>query len=222
MTMTMNLSSSAFFFFFYIFCLLDSSSFIGCEGHQSHQVTAATNFYALNYNLDAKSTPTIKFVVFTTGIETRDNLDHMERIRPIAMNAGNLVLEEREIPLDSLYTCPDNVLVHTSWYKVQVTLDVMRDAPEAEWITTFELSSLPTDGTEIPNFSALIDQNPKVSVFLKRSGFSFAIALYKNDEATRKVLLALWAKKSTSNPVTSAFASYAFWNPTIMKKVMFI
>lgn len=92
----------------------------------------------------------------------------------------------------------------------------------ADWVLTFELSALPTDSSAEINFTALVNENCSTSVFLKRVGMGFGMAMYKNDEATRQVIEKIWEKKSQTGSVMAAFTTYTFWNPSILQSVKFI
>lgn len=180
------------------------------------------NFYALNYHNDDSANPKIKLVIFSTGTESAEQIALVPKIQTLARQYGNLKLEERDMNFGGdTYNSVDNKPLHTSWYKIQVTRQLMDSNFEAEWILTCELSALPTDGSAAINFAALIVKNPKTSVFLKRTGLGFGMAMYKNNEDTKKVLENIWAKRSENSSVAAAFATYTL-NPLILTKVTFI
>lgn len=184
------------------------------------------NFYALNYYNEDKSNPSIKFVLFRTGKETPEQLALVPKIQTIAHLYGAHKIEEREMPSDGnqTYQSVANVPLHNSWYKVQVTREIMTAADlQAEWLLTFELSAIPTDSSAASiNFAALISENCSTSVFLKRVGMGFGMAMYKNDQETREVIEKIWEKKSATGSVMAAFTNFTFWNPKILLKVKFI
>lgn len=181
------------------------------------------DFYALNYYKETSLNPEIKMVIFRTGFETPDQIALMPKIQALAKTYGSHKIEERDMNFGGdTYISIDNKPLQTSWYKIQVTQQIMDTNPQAEWILTFELSALPTDGSAAINFPALIEKNPQTSVFLKRSGLGFGMSMYKNDNDTRKVLENIWEKRSAGSTVAAAFGSYTFWNPLILTKVTFI
>lgn len=184
----------------------------------------ATNFYALNYNYDDSANPNIKMVLFRTGAETPEQIALVPKIKTVAMLYGANSIEERELPASDVdtYQSSANQALHTSWYKMQVTREVMDANPQTQWILTFELSALPTDGSAAINFAALINTNPSVAVFLKRTGSGFGMSMFKNDKETRAVVEKIWGKRSAKSSVAVAFASFSFWNPSILSKVKFL
>jgi hypothetical protein len=182
-------------------------------------------FYAVGYNNDNEGcpNPSIKMVVFVTGTETPAQLALVPKVQVVAQNYGGNKLEEREMPKSgSTYVSTANVPLQVSWYKIQVIREIMDSNPQADWVLAFELSALPTDGSAAINFAALIKQNPSTSVFLKRVGAGFGMAMYKNDKETREVVEKIWAKKSATGSVLAAFTSFTVWNPSILTKVKFI
>lgn len=166
-------------------------------------------------------TQNIKFIIFRTGHESVQQLALLPRIKAFADFYGGNEIEEHLIPVESTYKTGEELL-HASWFKMEITRGAMASSPQTPWILTFELSALPTDGSAAIDFAALIAQNPSVSVFLKRVGLGFGMAMYKNDEATRLVVDSIWMKRSGSNSVAAAFSTFAFWNPSILTKVKFI
>ncbi len=186
---------------------------------------ATTKYDAFKSNKDDSADPNIKMVLFRTGVETPEQLALVPKIQAVARLYGANKIEERELPIidsNTYESIDNNELLQVTWYKIQVTRDVMISNPLVEWILAFELSALPTDGSAAINFAALVSMNPSTSVFLKRVGSGFGMAMYKNDKATREVIEKIWAKRSASSTVTAAFASFTFWNPLILSKVKFI
>jgi hypothetical protein len=182
----------------------------------------ASNFYALNYHVNDVEIPDIQMVVFVTGQETQEQLALMPKIHSIARLYGGHKLEERSLPTGTpTYASSANQPLQVSWYKMQVTREVLMETT-AKWLLTFELSALPTDGSAAVNFAELIDENPSVSVFLKKTASGFGMAMYRNDENTKGVVESIWRKRSATSSVAVAFASYTFWNPSILSKVKFL
>lgn len=171
--------------------------------------------------LQQNETPKIKLVVFKTGSESSEQLALLPRVQAAAAHYGGFALEERDLPATATYTL-DSENLHSTWYKMQVTREIMDANPQADFILTFELSALPTDGSAAINFAELIQHNPSVAVFLKRIGTGFGMAMYKNDKETRAVVESIWAKRSAGSSVSASFASFTFWNPLILAKVKFL
>lgn len=169
----------------------------------------------------ASALPNIKLVVFKTGAETADQLALLPRVQIVAAKYGGNSVEERDLPATATYNSGSETL-HASWYKMQVTREIMDANPQVDFVLTFELSALPTDGSAAIDFEALVHQNPKASVFLKRVGTGFGMAMYKNDKETRGVVDNIWAKRSAGSSVSTAFGTYTFWNPLILTKVKFL
>lgn len=182
------------------------------------------NFYNAGLSsIDCNEYPSIKMVVFVTGSESPAQLALIPKVQAVAQMYGGNKLEERAMPSGGpTYASSANVPLQLSWYKMQVTREVMAENPQADWVLTFELSALPTDGSAAINFAALIEENPSTAVFLKRVGTGFGMAMYKNDPATREVVEKIWEKKSASGTVMAAFTSFTFWNPSLLTKVKFI
>jgi hypothetical protein len=169
----------------------------------------------------ASALPNIKLVVFKTGAETAEQLALLPRVQVVASHYGANGVEEHDLPSTPTYTHGTQTL-HATWYKMQVTREIMDTNPQVDFVLTFELSALPTDGSAAIDFAALVHENPKVSVFLKRVGAGFGMAMYKNDIETRRVVDNIWAKRSAGSSVSAAFGSYTFWNPLILTKVKFL
>ena len=167
----------------------------------------------------AAALPNIKFVVFKTGAETVAQLALLSRVPVVASHYGGNGVEERELPAAATYTSSSGETLHSTWFKMQVTREIMDANPQVDFVLTFELSALPVDGSAAIDFDALVQQNPKASVFLKRVGAGFGMAMYKNDKETRGVVDNIWAKRSAGSSVSAAFGSYTFWNPLILAKV---
>ena len=167
------------------------------------------------------NTPNIKLVVFKTGNESPEQLALLPRVQAVASLYGDNSVEERSLPSTATYTLGAETL-HSTWYKMQVTREIMDANPQVDFVLTFELSALPTDGSAAIDFALIIQQNPSVSVFLKRVGAGFGMAMYKNDKETREVVENIWAKRSARSPVSAAFTTYTFWNPLILTKVKFL
>ena len=183
---------------------------------------------AVSYALPVKqqtNNPRIKFVVFKTGQETAEQLAMLPRISAFAQLYGALTVQEEQLPASgATYTSAEGEALHASWMKIERTLAAMKqqDDQAADWVLVFELSSLPTDGSGAIDFGALIAGNPGISVFLKRSGFSFSLAMYRNEAAIQQVLKDLWLKRSASASAGSAFTSYTFWNPSLLTQIKFL
>ena len=169
----------------------------------------------------ASALQNIKLVIFRNGVETAEQLALLPRVQVVAANYGGNSVEVRELPATLTYTLGTETL-HSTWYKMQVTREIMDANPQVDFVLTFELSALPTDGSAAIDFDALIQQNPEVAVFLKRIGSGFVMAMYKNDKETRGVVDTVWTKRSAGSSVSSAFGSYTFWNPLILTKVKFL
>lgn len=168
--------------------------------------------------------PHIKFVIFRTGTETPEQLALLPRIAAFAAYYGDEKVEEFSLPdqQSATYQSRNEEKLHSTWYKMEITRAILAETPQVSWILTFELSALPTDDSAAIDFSALIAQNPSVSVFLKRSGSGFVMSMYRNDQATRTVVDNIWGKRSSSVSVASAYSSYAFWHPSILSKIKFL
>jgi hypothetical protein len=171
--------------------------------------------------LQQSETPKIKLVVFKTGAESPDQLALLPRVQAVAALYGGFSLEERDLPVTATYTL-DSENLHSTWYKMQVTREIMDANPQADFVLAFELSALPTDGSAAINFADLIHQNPSVALFLKRVGTGFGMAMYKNDKETRAVVENIWTKRSAGSSLSASFASFTFWNPLILTKVKFL
>jgi hypothetical protein len=175
--------------------------------------------------LQENSALKIKFIVYKTGQETAEQLAMLPRINAFAQLYGALSVQEEQMPTTgSTYISQDGQTLHTSWMKVERTLAAMKQGGDeaADWVLAFELSSLPTDGSGAVDFGALIAANAGISVFLKRSGFTFTLALYRNEPAIQQVLKDLWGKRSAGGSAGSAFTSYTFWNPSLLTQIKFI
>ncbi len=180
-------------------------------------------FSAVSFALPLKqhSNPRIKFVVFKTGQETEEQLAMLPKVNAFAQLYGSLAVQE-EVLAAGTYTSGQGEKLHNSWIKIERTLAAMKGDEQADWVLVFELSSLPTDGTGAIDFGALIVANPGTSVFLKRSGLSFSMAMYRNQPAIQQVLSDLWLKRSASSSVGSAFTSHTFWNPSLLTQIKFL
>lgn len=174
--------------------------------------------------LQQKTAPKIKFVVFKTGHETEEQLAALPKVHAYAEQLGGLSVQEEAFPAgQKVYTSADGQTLHLSWMKIEKALAAMAASPDADWVLVFELSSLPTtDASAQIDFAALIAANPGISVFLKRSGLGFGMAMYRNQPATQKVLNDLWNKRSASGIVAAAFTSYTIWNPSLISQIKFL
>lgn len=166
--------------------------------------------------LDAQK---IKFVVFKTADE---NAQMLARVEAFSRAFGGLELQVEDFPSQQTYASNDGKELHSSWFKVERTLQAMEEASGADWILAVELSSIPQDGSAAIDLNGLIAANPSVSVFLKRQGMGFAMAMYRNDPQIKQVLTDLWAKRSTTGSVGAAFATHTFWNPSFLAQIKFI
>ena len=161
----------------------------------------------------------IKFVVFKTADE---NAEMLARVEAFSQAFGGLGVQVEDLPGEQTYTSKDGKELHMSWLKVERTLQAMEEASGADWVLALELSLIPQDGSAAIDLNGLISSNPSVSVFLKRHGMGFAMAMYRNDPQIKQVLTDLWAKRSASGSVGAAFASYTFWNPSLLTQIKFI
>lgn len=164
----------------------------------------------------------IKIIAFKTGAETQTQLEAMSKMSSFAEEHGEMLIDVLKLPATPTYVA-DGMKLHASWFKVQETLNIMDHVqePDVEWVLTFEVGAL-SDELANGKLVALITANPNKSVFLKRTGLGFVVAMYKNNQETRSVLHQLWNKRSETGSVAQAFAYHTLWNSSILSKIQFI
>ena len=166
--------------------------------------------------------PDIKFVVFRTETESPEQIAMLPRIQAAAKIYGDNKIEEYILPAGNTYKSKSDETLQSTWYKMEITREIMALNPQIAWVLTFELSALPTDGSAAVDFASLITQNPSIAVFLKRTNIGFGVAMYKNDMATGAVVDSIWGKRSAGGSLGAAYTNYAFWNPLILMKIKFL
>jgi hypothetical protein len=166
--------------------------------------------------------PSARVLLFVTGKETEAQLAALPKVHAWAQQL-NWPLDTLYMPQGEAYACEaDGKLLHASWFKLEKTLAACSGA-SYDWIMAFELSSLKDDSVA-PDLAALVARSPNTQVFLKRNGLAgaFVLSIYRNVPAVKDTLTKIWANRAENTSYSAAFASFAFWNPSIFAKVTFL
>ena len=173
----------------------------------------------------AAAANSVQVIIFISGKESPAQLDFLPALQSWAENLSGLPAALQHLPQASSY---DSLLssgksINSSWFKLEHIIQALKTDDAASLVLALDLSAY-SSLSQLPSIQDTLASHPNAQVFLKKSDLlgGFVLQLYKNTAEVQTALKGIWDSGSASGIFHLEFAKFCFWNPSLIRKVVFL